>query len=135
MAKKMKRAATPTADLVDLEGLAKEYVDARYERDAASKRMEVIRDQLLEAMETSGDDSTVAGTYSIVVAHPTTAVLDEPGLASALGKSMWDKVTTKSLDKNKLDAFVKSGEINPDVVAEHTELIERNPSLRVTAKK
>lgn len=133
MARKMKKVTA--VETADLEAMAKQYVDLRYERDDASKRMEGVRDVLLEAMEGMGEDSTIAGTYSIVVSHPKSAALDEAGLSEELGKRMWDKITTRVLDRNKLDAFIKSGEIDPDTVAAYTEITERNPSLRVTAKK
>lgn len=133
MAKMTKRPRT--IDASSLETLAKQYADLRYERDSAAKSMEAVRDQMLAEMEAGGQDSATVGTYSVVVSRPTSAVLDEPGLAAALGKRMWERITTRSLDKNKLDAYIKSGEIDPEVVAQHTEIIERNPSLRVTAKK
>lgn len=134
MAKKMTKRA-PAIDATSVESLAKTYTDLRYERDSAAKQMEAVRDQILAEMEAGGVDSTTAGTYSVVVARPTSAVLDEPGLSAELGTKMWDRVTTRSLDRNKLDAYIKSGEIDPETVAQYTEIIERNPSLRVTAKK
>jgi hypothetical protein len=48
---------------------------------------------------------------------------------------MWAKITTKILDHNKLEAFIKSGEISQqDVAASSSDPVEGTPHVRVTAR-
>lgn len=115
--------------------MAGEYVDLRYERDTATNKMSGIRGDILDAMDRIGQTNLVAGDYSVVVARPTSAVLDEQGLRDELDDDMWDKITSTVVDRNKLDAYIKAGEVDVDVVARNTTYVEKGASLRITAKR
>jgi hypothetical protein len=58
---------------------------------------------------------------------------DEKGLAKALGATLWNKITKKTLDKTKLEKAVDEGEIDINVVAQHTTVSSAKPHLRFSA--
>jgi regulator of replication initiation timing len=61
-----------------------------------------------------------------------TLVYDEDKLRKRLGASLWNKITTRVLDKKKLEAFVASGEISTTVLAACSEEKPSNPFVKVT---
>jgi transcriptional regulator with AAA-type ATPase domain len=79
-----------------------------------------LQTRLLELMGTTKTvrvDMEDGTPVNVTVVRGTKVNIDENGLKKALGASMWDKVTTKSLDMKKLQAYIASGEIDPMVVA------------------
>lgn len=91
-----------------------------------------LQKQILDLMEKRGvasralkdaDGHAVKATR--VQNHPQ-PVINEPRLKKRLGVNLWNKVSTRSLDANKLKAYVASGEIKPQIVAECSD--ERDPS-------
>jgi hypothetical protein len=62
----------------------------------------------------------------------TSLVYDEARLKKRLGSKIWPRLLTKVLDQNKLKAFVASGEITAEVLAECSEEVENAPYIKVT---
>lgn len=52
-------------------------------------------------------------------------VIDEDRLKKKIGLSLWNKITVRKMDKSKLDAFVKTGEIKAQVLA---DCVNENPA-------
>lgn len=61
-------------------------------------------------------------------------VLDEAKLKKRLGAAMWSKITTRALDRKKLEAFIHSGEVSTADVAACSDLIPKKPHTRVSKK-
>jgi len=61
-------------------------------------------------------------------------VLDEAKLKKRLGATLWNRITTRVLDRNKLEAFIKSGEIATSDVAACSDLIPKTPFVKVSKK-
>lgn len=131
--RKIKRGTT--ADLSHVEQLAKEYIDLRSERDDAAASMTAVRDQIVSLLEGAGENSLRTERHQVVLSRPTSMTLDEEGLKDDLDPELWSRITTTILDRNKLDAYIKSGEVDPDLVAQHTVETPRSPVLRVTVRK
>lgn len=72
--------------------------------------------------------------WAVTYVEGESVVLDEAKLKKRLGATLWNKITTRSLDKKKLDAFIKSGEIATSDVAACSDLIPRTPHTRITKK-
>ena len=53
-------------------------------------------------------------------------------LKTKLGAQMWNKVTTRSLDRGKLDAFIASGEVDAMTVAAASSELPNRPFLKIT---
>jgi hypothetical protein len=113
--------------------IAGEYAALRRDAKEANKgmteRMPIMVD-ILQELDRPVEDANL--TVVIVEPHPTT--LDAQALEKRLGPTMWENVTTRVLDKNKLDAFVKSGEIDPKVVAAVTTTTDGTVYAKVTTK-
>lgn len=62
----------------------------------------------------------------------TSLVYDEKKLKKRLGAALWNKVTTRALDKKKLEAFVASGEVKPSWLAEASEEKQTKPFINIT---
>lgn len=59
-------------------------------------------------------------------------VLDELRFKKKIGTQMWNKVTTRTVDKQKLKAYIASNEIKASTVAECSTYIEHKPYVKVT---
>jgi hypothetical protein len=60
-------------------------------------------------------------------------VFDEQALASKLGEDMWERVSTRSLDKKKLEAHIATGEVSADVVGECATEKVSAPFIKISA--
>ena len=71
-------------------------------------------------------------TYKASRQQNTSLVYDETKLRKRLGAALWNKITTRTLDKKKLEAFVASKEVKvADLAACSTEK-ESAPFVKVT---
>lgn len=59
-------------------------------------------------------------------------MIDEGSLKRTLGEKLWLKVSTRVLDKKKLEAFIATGEVDPMVVAECSTESENAPYIKIT---
>lgn len=88
-----------------------------------------LLDQLGETkhVTTLPDGTKVRATK--VEGHRT--VIDEAKLKRKIGLSMWNKVTSRFLDRKKLDAYIASGEIKASIVADCTDEAPNKPYVKV----
>jgi len=59
-------------------------------------------------------------------------VIDESSLKRSLGEKLWMKVSTRVLDKKKLEAFIAAGEVDPMTVAECSTENEIAPYVKLS---
>lgn len=72
--------------------------------------------------------------WGVTLVEGTSVVLDEGKLKKRIGAALWNKITTRSLDKKKLEAFIASGEIKSTDVAACSDLIPKTPFTKITKK-
>jgi hypothetical protein len=113
-----------------LDNIVAEERVAKHHQSIADDARQELKQLLIEDEDTHF--SSASGKATIV--ESSSAVIDQKKLQKSIGSLLWNKVTTRILDKGKLEAFMKSGEISPETVAQCTDLKERTPSLRVTPK-
>jgi hypothetical protein len=93
-------------------------------------------------MQKSGDTTLVAYDSDTL---PITAVMgtlveseveeiDQERLKKALGATTWNKLTTASLDKKKLQDAMARGLVDPNVVAQCSSPVKRKPYIKITEK-
>lgn len=58
--------------------------------------------------------------------------IDENSLKKSLGEKLWMKVSSRVLDKKKLEAHIASGEVDPIVVAESSTEKANAPYIKLT---
>ena len=59
-------------------------------------------------------------------------IIDESSLKRSLGEKLWMKVSTRMLDKKKLEAFIATGEVDPMIVAECSTESDNAPYVKIT---
>lgn len=74
------------------------------------------------------------GTYNVTYVEGSSIVLDEQKLKKRIGAALWNKVTTRVLDRKKLEAFIASQEIPATTVAACSDEIPRAPFVKVVKK-
>lgn len=91
--------------------------------------MQASKDKTIKV--TTSDGLIAQGT---LVAPQPTLVLDEGKLKKNLGAKLWVAITTRVLDRKKLDAFLASGEIDAAVIAQCSNESPRTPYIKITVK-
>lgn len=119
------------------------------ELDSAIARLHLLKEQALAAQAAVEEQQayvidlmrldqrktySTKGTYKYkaTVVQGTTVKYDVAGLKKALGADLWKKVTVLQLDKKMLEDRVQMGEIDINVVAEHSKVTENKPYVRIT---
>jgi len=101
--------------------------------EAAQKRYEDEQERFIKEMEALGRKTLTDGKTKVTVVERSLTRYDEKGLAKALGASLWNKITKKTLDKVKLEKAVDEGEIDINVVAQHASVVPSKAHLRFSA--
>jgi hypothetical protein len=71
-------------------------------------------------------------TFKVTKVQGHTTIIDEISLKRILGEKQWIKVSTRVLDKKKLEAHIAAGEIDTDEVAQCMHEEDKAPYLRIT---
>ncbi len=89
----------------------------------------------LDSLEVKTHEVEVKGGRSIKATRSQSnrTVIDETGLKKSLGETLWNKVSSRVLDKKKLEAFIASGEVSATAVAKCSTENEGKPYIRITA--
>ena len=127
----------PSDDQADL--LA-EYIEARANADRAQQHLKACADRLTQYME---EHHTKSLTLSMgeQVLHKVTyvqnerSVIDEKGLRKALTAKVFDRYTTKTLNRSALEAAMTTGEVDPMIVSKFVEFKKSSPFLKHTVKE
>jgi len=101
--------------------------------ERATEAYEEAQADFIKAMEAEGRKTLRDGTLKVTLVTRDIPKYDEKGLAKSLGATLWNKITKKTLDKAKLEKAVDEGEIDINVVAQHTTVTPAKPHLRFSA--
>lgn len=115
----------------------REYVDAKAALDHAERRLKQAQDALLEQMRAKHQKSykwtnPEGKSTSVTYVQGQTAQIDEKGLRRALTAKVFDKYTTKKLDRKRMEAAMETGEVDPMVVSRFVTMRDNNPYLKFT---
>jgi hypothetical protein len=133
-----KRPTTKQAKAAEVEELVKRRQGLKVEQEDLSEQIASINEQLIDLLEDIGSKE-----YSFKVGKKTVKVqrvqsqpqpvLDEPRLRKKVGVTIWNKISTRRVDKNKLKAAIANGELKETVVAECSiQPDPNNPYVKVT---
>lgn len=121
----------PKSDLVALAQL-------KATEEALKKEKAVIEARLIAGMTSAGKDKVQADvdgeTISGTVVRPERTTIDADGLSHDLTPKQWEKVSTRVLDKEKLEAAVVQKIVDITVVQRHSETTPTKPYVRVSGK-
>lgn len=122
------------------ERLADMVEDLRERKQAAKDAAESVHEmeaQIMEVLAEHGQDSFETKDANgkrlrATVVQGERSILDEQRFKKKVGAQMWNKVTTRVVDKRKLKAFIASNEIKANVVAECSETYANKPYVKVS---
>jgi hypothetical protein len=118
--------------------LVREYADAQTVAKAAQEKVDALKADLLAALGEEGGKAKVSlpdgHSISASIVQGSSVRIDEDRLRKAVGAVVWGKITTRVLDKRKLDAFIASGEVKPVTVAKVSEEVPTAPYPRITRR-
>ena len=87
---------------------------------------------VIDYMNLFGSKTRKTVAYRATLVTSTYTKYNETGLKKALGAPLWNKVTVSKLDTKKLDEAVADGLVDIMVVAEHSEVLDKKPFIKVT---
>lgn len=111
-----------------------ELGDLRARKTDTEDAIKTTQQGLAELMDRDGVKTMTSERYKGTLVNATRVKIDEDRLKKELGHKVWAKVTTPSLDKEKLEAAIAMDLVDPMVVAKCSTTSETT-SIRVTAKK
>lgn len=131
MAKMKAIALQLNEDIIALDELRRQKDELEDTIDALQQRIVAT----LDSLEVKTHEVEVKGgrTIKATRSQSNRTVIDEVGLKKSLGETLWNKVSSRVLDKKKLEAFIASGEVNPTTVAKCSTENEGKPYIRITA--
>lgn len=116
---------TAQDDLISLARLNEQITRLKAEKDA-------IQAMVVEAMKEAGQKTMSASGVHGTLVESTVVEIDADRLKGELSAPMWKRVTKTVLDKEKLEAHVATGDIDPNVVASCSEEKPRAPYIRLS---
>lgn len=135
----MKRRATKRIDpLKKVEEDIVHLADLRLQKKDIEQAIGDTQERINEAMAATGQKSAsrdINGQrYQLTYVEGSRVVIDEEKLRKRLGAALWTKVSTRFLDKKKLEAYIASGEVKTSVVAACSDDIPNAPYTKVVKK-
>lgn len=120
----------------DLTALVEEIAVVDTAAKEYNARKTDLRNEIVKALELDALDTfEVEGVAKVTLSRPKTLVLDIDKLIEVADPVVVEKVTTRVIDKSKLEAAIKLEEIDNDVVNAISSYKEQTPRLTVTVKK
>lgn len=133
MKKIAKRVEKVEPDTESIDNMIENYAYLRKQRGELDDQMRDISNELVVQLRRHGiKNRKTSSGYKVTLVERANTTLNENTLRKRLGAQMWNKVTTRVLDKRKLDAFIKSGEVSSSDVA--MSMVEAEPThyIKVT---
>ena len=115
-------------------------------KDQAEADFNEAQERFVKMMESLGQQSASTSSADVItsegkrvlrrwkatVVSSSTTKVNEVTLKKALGATVWKKVTKTVLDMRKLEDAVATGEVDPVVVASHSEIVPRKAYVRLS---
>lgn len=133
MKKIAKRVEKAEPDTESIDNMIENYAYLRKQRGELDDQMRDISNELVVQLRRHEiKNRKTSSGYKVTLVERANTTLNENTLRKRLGAQMWNKVTTRVLDKRKLDAFIKSGEVSSSDVA--MSMVESEPThyIKVT---
>lgn len=119
-------------DEAELQIALKALAERKREADLAAEDLQHAQEQVTTLMARLQRKSYVHAGSRFTVVHSSAPKFDENGMRKAFGAKVFNKLTTAKLDGKKLAAAVDAGTLDPIVVAQYTEYVDRRPYIRIT---
>lgn len=107
---------------------------ARMKKELSEMADEVaeLEANLVAGMKAKKVHTVTADDLKGTLVEATRIVIDDDILEKEVGPAMWKKITKPVLDKEKLEAYIATGQIDTDLVARCSIEKANKPYVRVT---
>ena len=110
--------------------------DLKRERDEIDEQIKEVQADIIAELDRIQEKTIVVEIDSRKVkatkVEGVRTTIVENSLKRSLGEKLWMKVSTRVLDKKKLEAHIASGEVDPIVVAEASTEKANAPYIKLT---
>lgn len=116
--------------------MLQELAEVSDQLNELEERKKKLRDALTTELLLTGNDAVEIpdGRKAKVVTSERTEV-NPVQLRTAIGDELWDRVTVRQLDMDKLEETVESGELDIDTVAACTIVTPQTPYIKISGRK
>lgn len=133
------KAADKQRMIKEAESIISEVALLRAEGADIADQVKVKQSEVLTLLKRAGINShkfidSDGHSLSTTVVQGTKIALDEEKLRKKVGAALWNKITTRVLDRKKLEAFVASGEVSQTVLAQCSDETPNTPYIKITVK-
>lgn len=119
----------------DLTALVEEIAEVDTSLKDLNARRKDLRADILTAFENEGLDMfEVDGVAKVTLSKPKSLVLDYDKLVDLAPDDVVEKITVRVIDKEKLEAAIKLGDIDNGIVDAISSYKKQSPRLTVTVK-
>jgi len=110
--------------------------DLKRERDEIDAQIKEVQSEVLLELDRLQEKTIVVEIDSrklkATKVEGVRTTIDENTLKKSLGEKLWLRVSTRVLDKKKLEAHIASGEVDPIIVAESSTEKANAPYIKIT---
>lgn len=122
--------------MADVTAMVIEMADVDDQLKALNQRRKDLRSDILDYFDTEGLTTfEVEGCAKATVSRPQSLVFNVEKLEAIADAETYEMVTTRVIDKSKLEAAIKLGQIDDDVVDSISSYEEQSPRLSVRRLK
>jgi hypothetical protein len=112
------------------------YMVLRQDLEEAQRKMAVITEKLVTEMEEEHAKSFLIhdneGDHRFTYVRREVPVIDEKGLRRALTARVFDRYTTRKLDRKRLEEAMGTGAVDRMVVAKYVQMKDGDPYIKYT---
>lgn len=108
----------------------------KHDRDQIDAQIKVLQDDIIDALDKMEEKTLIVDVDDRAIkatkVQPVRTVIDENSLKRSLGEKLWMKISTRILDKKKLEAYIATGEVDPMIVAECSTENPSSPYIKLS---
>ena len=113
-----------------------ELEQAKRERERLDREIADLQEAIMTQLDGMGQKSLTVDledrNIKVTKVQGIRTIIDEISLKKKLGAKAWEHVSTRVLDKMKLEAHIATGEVDPLVVAECSTEQPNKPYLKLS---
>lgn len=127
-----KTRATPRVSLAFVDELIARHLDLERELDALQAEKSQLDAELRSALDLSPGKRADTAAGSAMLVESDVIHYDLDALQARVGPELFERLTTRSVDKARVEAAVRMGLLPAEVADAARRLVKRKPQLRVS---
>jgi hypothetical protein len=118
----------------EIDDLVETLVAWKHAKADAEEMIAETQAKLMAVMEAQGKSKVTTQRGKATVVRPTRLHIDEERLHSHLDEDVWDRITRRVVDKDKLESAVSLDLVDAELVADCTDERPTKPYIKVTER-